>query len=203
MKLTIDGKDWQWPELDEQCRRVVFTTVEDMRPAIAIAAGRNCAVQAGGNCGVWAAWLAERFDKVVTVEPDPLNYWCLTQNVPKNVLHKCAAFGDAPGMMGMDCDPKNVGAHQMAKGTGVKVITIDSLKLDACDYLCLDIEGFEMNALRGAVETIKKFRPVIQVEDKGLSDRYGTAKGDIEKWLEYHFKYRVYRRIHRDIILAA
>ena len=46
----------------------------------------------------------------------------------------------------------------------IPVIAIDTLNLRSCDLIQLDIEGGEYNALLGAVETIKEFKPVICLE---------------------------------------
>lgn len=45
-----------------------------------------------------------------------------------------------------------------------KAVTIDSLNLDSCDVIHLDIEGYETNALRGAMKTIQKYKPLIVLE---------------------------------------
>lgn len=42
--------------------------------------------------------------------------------------------------------------------------TIDSLGLDELDFVKLDVEGHELEALRGAVDTIGRCRPVVLVE---------------------------------------
>ena len=42
--------------------------------------------------------------------------------------------------------------------------TLDSLDLEACDFLKCDTEGCELLVVRGALETIKKFRPVMVME---------------------------------------
>jgi hypothetical protein len=46
----------------------------------------------------------------------------------------------------------------------VPQMMIDDLVLTECDFIWLDIEGYEIFALRGATETIKKFKPVIFAE---------------------------------------
>jgi hypothetical protein len=61
---------------------------------------------------------------------------------------------------------------------------IDDLGLNACDLLMLDTEGYEFNALRGGIETIKKYMPVICVEmfPYWLA-RYNSSAEEIEKLL--------------------
>lgn len=49
-------------------------------------------------------------------------------------------------------------------GEIVKTTTIDSLDLDFCDFIKLDLEGAEAIALVGAINTIKKFKPTIMFE---------------------------------------
>jgi hypothetical protein len=46
----------------------------------------------------------------------------------------------------------------------VHQVTIDSLDLRECDAIFLDVEGYEVSALRGASETIARTRPVLMVE---------------------------------------
>jgi hypothetical protein len=49
-------------------------------------------------------------------------------------------------------------------------MTIDSLGLEACNIIQLDVEGFEQYAIAGAVKTLEKFRPVIVAERFNSSD---------------------------------
>ena len=201
MKVRALGRDWEWPDDDVKCRAVVFDWSKDLAQVYPQCRQFRTAVQAGGNMGVWPWLLAKRFQRVYTAEPEPSCLAALRQNVTeKNVVILPRAFGDKPGFASIQYVAGNLGAQNLAGDSGdVEVVTIDSLGIDDCDLIYLDIEGYEMKALQGARETIAEQHPVIAVEDKGL---LGTRKGDIEKWLMAEFGYRVVARPHRDVVLA-
>lgn len=206
--VTIEalGRSWQWPAADRECRRVVFDTTTDLEHAYRHCRAFDVAVQAGGNMGVWPWRMAQKFKHVVTFEPDPACYPYLQQNLAgvPNVSAINAALLDCFTKCGVVTENAvNMGAQFVSPGVGeVPTVTIDSLDLHACNLIYLDIEGAELLALHGAVETIMEYSPVIAVEDKGLSSRFGSQKGDIEKWLE-QYGYKVVARVHRDVVLAC
>lgn len=201
----IERDGFYWPADDNWCHKVIHGEVPDSDIALSHCKGRDLAVQAGGNVGVWAAHLAKQFARVVTVEPDSLNYECLKRNVPANVEHRRAGFGAEPGSVGLVQVSGNAGAHYVGGDGAIPIVTIDSLDLPACDFLCLDIEGFEPHALRGAEQTIRKYRPVIMFEEKGLSERYyRVPRGTAEKWvLGLGIGYQLRTKIRADVVLSC
>jgi len=54
--------------------------------------------------------------------------------------------------------------HHWMRTRSVNVDSIDSLTLPRLDFIKLDIEGFEIPALAGALKAIAKYRPYIWVE---------------------------------------
>lgn len=161
---------------------------------------KKVCVQAGGNVGVWASYLAKTFEKVWTFEPDFENYHCLLKNIPPNVVHFFAGLGHKQSLIGLDRTPDNCGAHQtILAGGNIPLMTIDDLDLEHCDLICLDIEGMEPLALEGAKETIKRFKPVLMIEDKDISRRYGFRRGWTEREI---LGYRVAGHAHNDVILV-
>jgi hypothetical protein len=61
---------------------------------------------------------------------------------------------------------------------------IDDLNLERCDLIHLDIEGFELHALKGAVNTIQTCRPIIALEHwEEWYNRYQTSSAEIEQYL--------------------
>lgn len=198
--VEIDGI-W-WPSKDRMCRYYHDKTSSDIDYLLA-ECGNKVAIQAGGNVGLWPKEMAKHFDKVHTFEPDALNFECLLKNCPEdNIMAYPYALGDKSSMGSLERVSYNCGAHFIKEGDEFPIVTIDSLILEACDLIQLDIEGYELKALKGAQKTIEKFHPVIMVEDKGLSNKYGSLMGDIGKWLE-QFGYKIHSEPHRDIIFIA
>lgn len=202
---VIQRNGFWWPVTDDWCWRVIHDELPDLELAIGHARERELAVQAGGNVGVWASYLAARFKQVVTVEPDAANYECLVRNVPDNVNHRRAGFGRCPNSVSMVNVDGNAGAHYIGANGDIPIITIDSLELPACDLLCLDVEGHEPHALQGAEQTIRRFRPVIAFEEKGLSERYfGVPRDTAERWLiALGIGYKVVAKVRADVIMSC
>lgn len=204
------GRDWSWPDTDTQCMRVVFESVADLKTATRHCKQFRTAVQAGGNMGVWPWVLSKQFARVVTFEPDPECYGLMQTNLldRENIDSYCAGLWHRRGLCKMDFNDhersNNRGAQFVVEADeGAYLGRLDSLGITDCDLIYLDIEGAEMNALSGAMETIGRCKPVIAVEDKGLGKRYGFAKGDIEQMLAKEFGYVVVERPNRDVILTC
>jgi FkbM family methyltransferase len=132
--------------------------------------GFKTAITAGAHVGVWPRILAEQFDKVIAVEPDPVNWQCLSRNLAdeNRAILLNVALSSEEGQAPWARSDSNTGKHKIDRngGTLVKTITIDSLDLPACDLICLDVEGYELKALQGANATVADFSPVILFEDR-------------------------------------
>nr|WP_245933001.1 FkbM family methyltransferase [Caballeronia novacaledonica] len=55
-------------------------------------------------------------------------------------------------------------SYDPRKGAAVPMISIDSLALERVDFIKIDVEGMEMDVLKGAAETLKRCAPVLLVE---------------------------------------
>lgn len=206
MRLARLGREWEWPDADTECRKVAFDWSQDLRTAYAHCRQFRVCVQAGGNMGVWPWLMSKQFHFVATFEPDPRCFSLMRKNLEgvRNVAMYNAALWHTPGVCDMhDLHHNNLGSQCIQPNTGiVPMETIDSHEFGNCDLIYLDIEGAELGALMGATRTIEACKPTIVVEDKGLSERFGSKKGDVEKWLA-DFGYVVAARVHRDVVLVC
>ena len=133
-------------------------------------------ITAGANCGMHVRFYAKMFKHVYAFEPDPLSFHCMVLNSQfDNVIKFNTALGKTPGVAHLNVkDKSNVGTHKIDEnGTQqVAVLSIDSLNVSECDLIQLDVEGYEMDCLLGALETIKKFKPVLVLESFGTKNEY-------------------------------
>jgi FkbM family methyltransferase len=195
---------WWWPSHDDKLAQV-NDWVRDADVALKHIDKRDICVQAGGACGVWPAYLAQHFKRVITFEPVKTNAECLKLNVKgiKNVSFLPCGLSDKKEVLRINLDDSeinNCGAYYCSKeGEKIPVITIDSLKLKACSFIALDVEGMEKNALMGAKDTIDKFSPVVMIEEKPLPHMHPGDHLKARVYLE-SIGYKQVDAIHRDVV---
>lgn len=159
----------------------------------------------GANIGCYARAFVGRASQVVCMEPNEEALECLRHNLAgfgNVVIHPCAA-SDREARCVVRCEGDNIGmayVEESAAG-GVESRMIDSLALPRVDFVLMDCEGFEVRALEGAKETIRRCQPlmVIEVNDATLA-RAGFSRAHLLGWLEaegYSF-----RNIYADQGLA-
>ena len=86
----------------------------------------------------------------------------------------CVGLGNTPGSFQMEDHPNNVGnncilTEERKEKTkyeiyDVEVKTLDSYNFEDVDIIKIDCEGYEYPILQGAVDTIKRCRPIVQLE---------------------------------------
>ena len=138
-------------------------------------------ISAGGNIGAHLVPLSQIVGgdgRIITFEPQAFLLPVLRENLAVNgctnvEVHE-AGLGEKMGMGHLalvdPTMPNNFGGLNFQAEAGkvrtseVPVVTVDSLELQRLDFLMLDIEGMEEEALRGSVETIARCRPLLYVE---------------------------------------
>ena len=203
MEELIEIRDgWYWPKIDIGCWEYLNHYSDVPEKCAAYIKNKKVVVQAGGNCGFYVKPYANIFETVYTFEPNALNFYCLDKNITlPNVIKFQSCLGENNDLVGMR-DRRNVGRHAVdidSKDKHIPTVTIDELGLAYCDLIHLDIEGFELFALKGATETIKKFSPTIILESVDNNSKFNYSTDDIVNFLD-QFGYKITGRVYTDIV---
>lgn len=162
------------------------------------------AIDCGANIGVhtveWASAMTG-WGSVIAVEAQERIYYALAGNIAINncfnALAVHAAVSSESGTMQMPNPnyfmPSSFGSLELrprpsnefigqpidyAQNTVlIRKMTLDELNLPRVDFIKIDIEGMEMEALAGARETIIKYRPILLIE------KIKTDIRQLEQWL--------------------
>ena len=152
----------------------------------------SVAIDGGAHVGTWSKTLSGRFARVLAIEPSPDTFEALVSNLQTfgclNVEARNIAIGATGGRVAMHLEGrgvelKNTGARFARPGGTIPLETIDSWQLPSLGLLKLDVEGSEAAALRGAVDTLRRCRPIVIFEDKNLWSRYGEPRDAAAKVL--------------------
>jgi FkbM family methyltransferase len=141
-------------------------------------------IDVGANVGYMALAFAKAAPsgKVIAFEPDPKTADLLRENIRLNpfkhveVIERAAADSDKPLKLYRAKVDSNAGANstvfneRMLSEDFVEIpaITLDTFvkerPIDQISFIKIDVEGGEMSVLKGATDTLKKFRPALMIE---------------------------------------
>lgn len=109
--------------------------------------------------------LCPEISKIYAVEPDRRNYRKLQENTShiEGISYINALISDECGISHIDSS-KGRGVHEAKSGGDIESVTVDSiLQGQKVDFIKFDVEGNEKKAIKGAADSIKKYRPVMHI----------------------------------------
>ncbi len=142
----------------------------------------NHILDVGAWVGTWSIAMNKFCGRVIAFEPDALHYECLVKNVPDNVETHQLAIGSEKKLISLSDDNFTQSKRVMGEGS-IPMVTIDSLELDDVDLIKIDVEGYEMEVLKGAEKTLQDVQ-YIMIELNNNTKKYGSSNGKIEEYLE-------------------
>lgn len=123
---------------------------------------------------------------VYAFEPNPEAFECLRYNLGGAANLYNIGLSDHDGEMAFLSPNENKGMGFLSEGNGVTVTTLDRQDLTP-SFIKIDVEGMEINVLRGAENTIKAYRPVMLIEiNRPALERNNSSAEEIFEWLKNH-----------------
>jgi len=158
------------------------------------------AIDIGAHCGIWTQRLAKDFEQVICFEPLPKHIECHKMNCSQFDNVKLFEYGLSNENSKQVMTTKNSNSGQSSllpdmfpktpsrTEVEIETRTLDSFDLPKMDFMKIDVEGWEYQALLGAKETIQKYLPNIYIEI--WHKKYDTVSELLESWGYYLYRYK-------------
>lgn len=173
----------------------------------------DLAIDIGANLGYHTVTMGELVGNdgsVISFEPQRIIFQQLNCNVFLNGLgnvytfpyalgeNKGEVFIEEPNYYNVGDWPNvtNIGDTSInteRRGVQVHQITVDSLNLTKLNFVKIDIQGSELGCLKGAAQTIFKFKPYIfiEIEERQLN-KFGLTSNDLISYIK-NIGYKLFR----------
>jgi len=169
----------------------------------------DCGAFTGDTIATFLKATARQYRHIWAVEPDKSNYQQLIQYIEDNKLTYIDVVNKGIYSSAGKLPFRETGSMlSMITGASDKYIETDTIDLIAAGnpvtYLKMDVEGVELEALKGAEQTIKTFKPIL-----GISIYHKQQDLiDIPKYIKeivpaYKFYFRVHKKLAIDTVLYA
>lgn len=133
-------------------------------------------IDAGANIGAHTVQFSNLARHVLAIEAQMHIFQMLNANIALNDLRNVstlrAAIGETIGKIiipGINFDAGGnfgcISAIGHTNGNSIPLVSIDSFNLRACDFMKIDVEGMEQQAIAGALQTIRQYNPIIYIEN--------------------------------------
>lgn len=168
--------------------------------------GKGAFVDVGANIGLISIFVAFKFPKatVHAFEAHPETLEIFRENLAINGLEQvnshAFALGseEAKAMIYADQEQNRGGAslltpHANEDGIEIQVRKLDDLELSEIEVIKLDVEGYELEVLKGAEQTIRRDRPMLIIEVSAGRGSERVLAHEIFDFVKELDDYRIYK----------
>jgi FkbM family methyltransferase len=165
LAITRDGRPWggRYEQAATYCRQ------------------RRVAIDCGAHVGTFTRMMAAEFEHVHAFEPWSEHLDCFERNLAhtRNVTLHPAAVGEFAGVV-MLGSASDLPVRIVEQGVRVDQVRLDDLGLENVDFLKTNLEGYDLAALHGAEELLKRWHPVLLIEQHHVWKPSDYGYGDLE-----------------------
>ena len=131
----------------------------------------DCGAYRGDTIEQFIDWSGGAYEKILGVEADPINFAALEQFIRSKAYENVELFngGVWNERTTLTFNGLSNTSSAIAEGGDVSIradridALVDEIGLTSVGLIKMDVEGAELNALRGAVETIKRDKPNLAI----------------------------------------
>ena len=138
-------------------------------------------IDVGAWCGTWAKAIEPFAKKVIAFEPDQTHFECLQRNCTVNCTPRMEAVGAQLQEVSLTEDNFTQAKRVDEKGN-IRMITLDHMAYEDVDMIKIDVEGYEMEVLKGATKTLESVK-YLMIELNNNTKKYGSNNIEVEEYI--------------------
>ncbi len=173
VRTVLGSKMELWPEKEGLDRDLLLDGIREPVATghiLSILKEDDVVLEVGANIGYYALMEASRCRKIYAIEPHPENVERLKRNIElngyDNIEVQHAGFAEKDGKLKLyTSELSNWHTAKENPGSPTDFVEVDCYKIDSFaethetpTFIKMDVEGYELEVLRGATETLKKIR---------------------------------------------
>jgi FkbM family methyltransferase len=168
----------------------------------------DCGAFTGDTLNDYLKYAKVPFKKYICLEPDPQNLIALNNNIVSKVLSNIQvieiAVGNENAVLKFDATGGGGAGLSDTGSINVNCVRIDDFFNEEITFIKFDIEGAELSALKGAYNTIQKYKPKLAVCIYHLpNDLWEIILYIKEQFPFYDFSVRTHQYDGLDFVLYA
>jgi FkbM family methyltransferase len=142
-------------------------------------------IDVGVHIGTTILPYSRHFEKAYGYEPNKGNFELALKNVALNKISNIQIKNNAVldrNTSGITILPQNGNSgcfyFKEDVNSDIKSVKLDDENYENVDFIKIDTEGSELLVLKGAYNLIKKYKPLLQIEMNGLSEKHFGIKSE-------------------------
>lgn len=173
-------------------------------------------IDVGANIGNHTVFLSPFFAQTISFEPNPLTYrlLCLNTAAYTNILTVNLGLSDSLSTAKLYGTSDHLGGWSLQAQSNYKTLSPQTIHLDTLDhylstagistplsFLKIDIEGHELMAFKGMLQTLCKYKPLILFEQHSSEFRTSSSSSlDFLSSIGYMYFYTLARSFRLPIL---
>ena len=138
-------------------------------------------IDVGAWCGTWSKAIEPFAKKVIAFAPDKVDFECLQRNCTINSDPRMEAVGAEVMEVSLTEDNFTQAKRVNEKGN-IRMINLDYMNYQDVDMIKIDVEGYEMQVLKGATKTLGNIK-YLMIELNNNTKKYGSNNMEVEKYI--------------------
>ena len=181
---STDAQIEQWrekgyPHMQDKCLKQFVKWCEKYNKKFSLI------LDIGAWCGTWSMAMQKYADEIYCYEPNKIHFECLIKNLKtfQHIKLHNHAVGNRDGKIKLTSETATQNTRVLLEEGETVILKLDSMDIHNPDMLKIDVEGLEMEVLKGGHKLLENIE-FVMIELNNNSKKYGSSNKLIQKHMK-------------------